>query len=397
MKLTRLMLAFLGMVVGACEVGSDDAVTETTGALASSARSRWVALGDDVSPDPAAYLSRPSLVTAPVRPIVAFSSLDIASSVDTTTVLRWTAGAWEQLGAFGGTAPVIAADGRNRPLVCYGSGPFVKRWNGSRWIDMGGDISSETGYRGTRYQVEGCQGMVFNSDGAPIVAWSADVGAKANLVFVARWSRHDGRWLGVGDGAVGPRATSAAIAIGQHDRLVAATFTPGGSYGGGNTTRAFRWDGTAWTQLGADMPGTSEPTAAIHGNRTYLAFGVTRPDLPPAVTVMQWRDDAWQVIAPTLPGDGPTVAFTPSGRLVLAYRTFEGAAGEPERSALRVVRLARGEWHAVGDELADVTMKTAWQAIAVDALGRPVVAWREQDDATQVSALAVRRFSDTLP
>jgi hypothetical protein len=378
------------MTSGGCELAAQDAGSETTEALAAS-DGRWVALGGDLSPDPAAYLSRPSLAVTPVRPIVAFSSMDPTSGLQTTTVSRWSAGAWDGVGAFEGTRPVIGADDQNRLFVCDGSGPFVERWNGSSWNDVGGDISTETGYRGDRYLVEGCQGLVFNADGEPVVAWSADVGAKANFVFVARWSRDDRRWIGVGDGAIGPRATDAAIAVDKRDRLVVATFTPGGSYGGGDTTRVFRRDGAAWAQLGGDARGTSEPTVAIHGHKAYLAYGVAEPS--PTVTVMQWRGDGWQVIAPALPGDGPTIAFTRSGKLVLAYRASEEISGE--RSALRVVHLAHGAWYAVGDALADVTAKVAWQAIAMDGLGRPVVAWREQDDAT--SALFVRRFSDTLP
>lgn len=398
MTSARLTLVVVGTLVGGCDVDGPEAVSEASEAIAGGDAGTWRELGGDLSPDPAAYLSRPSLVAAPLmRPAVAFSSLDPVTSLDTTAISRWFRGAWQPLGAFDGTAPAIAVDGRERLLVCYGSGPFVKRWNGSSWIDLGGDISSETGYRGVRYQVEGCQGMVIDSGDAPIAAWSADVGAKANLVFAARWSRRDGRWLGLGDDAVGPRATEAAIAIDLRDRVLVATFTPGGSYGGGNTTRAFRWDAAAWTQLGPDLPGTSEPTVAIHGNRGYLAHGVIAPGLPPAIAVMRWQAGAWQPVAPALQGEGPTIAFTPSGRLVLAYRTFEGIAGESERHALRVVRLAAGQWRSVGAELADVTTKLAWQAIAVDALGRPIVAWREQDVATGVSRLFVRRFDQPLP
>jgi hypothetical protein len=402
MERARFTLVVVGTLVGGCDVDGQDAVSGTTEVIASEHVGPWVALGDDLSPDPSAYLSRPSLVAAPlVRPIVAFSSSDAATSpdttLDTTTISRWTRGAWDPLGAFDGTAPSIAVDGRERLLVCYGAGPFVKRWNGSSWIDLGGDISTETGHRGVGYQVEGCQGMVISSDDEPIVAWSADVGAKANLVFVARWSRHAGRWLGLGGDAVGHRATDAAIAIDLHGRVVVATFTPGGSYGGGNTTRTFRWDGATWTQLGADLPGTSEPTVAIRDNNTYLAHGVIAPGLPPAVVVMRWKARAWAPIAPALSGDGPAIAFTPSGKLVLAYRAFEEIAGESQRHTLRVVRLAGGEWRSVGAELTDVTTKLAWQAIAVDALGRPTVAWREQDYTTNVSGLFVRRCNDTLP
>jgi len=395
---THLVLVILGTFVGGCDLDGQEAVSGIEDDIGAAPGGHWVALGDDLSPGPSVYLSRPSLVAAPrVRPIVAFSSFDASTWLDTTVVSRWTPGAWAPLGVFDGSTPKLAFDGRERPLVCYGSGPFVKRWNGSSWVDLGGDIATETGYRGVRYQVEGCQGMVVSSDDEPIVTWSADVGAKANLVYVARWSRHDGRWIGLGEDAVGSRATDAAIAIDLHDRLVLATFTPGGSYGGGKTTRTFRWDGSTWTQLGVDVPDTNEPTVAIHRNRIYLAYGVVERGLPPRVEVLRWQGTAWEPIAPALSGDGPTIAFTPSGTLVLAYRTFEGIAGESERQALRVVRLRGGSWFSVGAELADVTMKLAWQAIAVDAAGRPTVAWREQDYETGVSRLFVRRFSDPLP
>ncbi|HEU5061306.1 MAG TPA: hypothetical protein VFU21_32500 [Kofleriaceae bacterium] len=388
-----LALAILAAPGGGCELSGEDVVYETE-ALAA-VEGRWVALGGDLGPDPAAYLGRPSLAVTPVRPAVAVWSVDPTSGLDTTTVSRWIAGAWEEVGALEGARPVIAAGGRNRLYVCHGAGPFVVRWNGASWIAVGGDIASEAGFRAGRYLVEGCQGMVFAGDGEPVVAWSADVGAKANLVFAARWSRGERRWIGVGDGAIGPRATDAAIAMDARGRLVVATFTPGGSYGGGNTTRVFRRDSAAWTQLGDDAPGTSEPTVAVHGPKAYLAHGASDPDLPPAVTVMQWRQGGWQVIAPALPGDGPTIAFTRSGKLLLAYRASDAITGDPAASALRVVRLAHGEWHRVGDDVADLTARVAWQAIAVDALGRPVVAWREQDGAG--AALFVRRFSAALP
>ncbi|MBS1123878.1 MAG: hypothetical protein H6Q90_6106 [Deltaproteobacteria bacterium] len=119
--------------------------------------------------------------------------------------------------------------------------------------------------------------------------------------------------------------------------------------------------------------------------------------LPPKVEVLRWQANSWKPIAPALSGDGPAIAFTPSGTMVLAYRTFEGIAGESERQALRVVGLRGGGWFAVGAELADVTLKLAWQAVAVDAAGRPTVAWREQDYETGVSGLFVRRFTDALP
>lgn len=400
MERVCLVLAVLGTAVGGCDVGDEEALSEASLPLAAADGGRWLALGGDLAPDPAAYLSRPSLAVAATRPLVAFSSLDTTSWRDTTTVLRWAAAGWLELGGFDGGGPAIAADEQHRPLVCFGSGPFVTRWNGSSWLDLGGDISTETGYRGARYLVEGCEGIVTGDGGEPTVAWSADVGAKANRVFVARWSRRDGRWIGLGvspfgEDGVDPRATAAAIALDRRDRLVVATFTPGGSYGGGDTTRAFRREGAAWTRLGTDMPGTSEPTIAIDGDRTYLACGVAGSSLPPAVTVMQWRGHAWRAVAPALVGEGPALAFSSSGRLVLAYRASEGAAGD--WSALRVVRLAHGQWHAAGDDLADLTTTSARQAIAVDALGRPLVAWSQVDDSTGTGALFVRRFSEALP
>ena len=56
------------------------------------------------------------------------------------------------------------------------------------------------------------------------------------------------------------------------DRLYVATFTPGGSYGGGATTRVWSWDGATWIQLGADMPATADPVIAAGHCRLHLAL-----------------------------------------------------------------------------------------------------------------------------
>lgn len=70
--------------------------------------------------------------------------------------------------------------------------------------------------------------------------------SKANAVYAARWNRQQERWEGLGPGSIGGRATDVYVDIDVQDRLYVAAYSPGGSYGGGATTRVWRWSGSSW-------------------------------------------------------------------------------------------------------------------------------------------------------
>lgn len=386
----RCLLAVSGLLLlGSCAgpaAEEDDALESAV----SSRSASWAPLGGNLSPSSAALVTMVSLAGDPrLQPVLAFSYIDSAQA-DKTQVARWSGGDWVALGQpFAALGPSDASDSQRHPYVCVGGGgPFVHRWSGASWAALGGNISEETGYKGSRYQVDSCGGLVLDSTETPIVAWSADVGAKANLVYAARWNRQLQKWEGLGAGSIGGRATSAVLDIDARDRLYVAAYSPGGSYGGGATTRVWRFQGGTWTQLGQDMPGTDSPVIAVYENTAYLALS---SHASTALRVLRWQEDSWLDLPSPGGGTLPALDFTPSGKLVLAYVDD----GTPAR--LRVKYLSGGTWHSVGASVSDAAGESIGDLdLSLDARGRPCLAWHEQDASGNTSVL-VRRYGAALP
>lgn len=382
-------LAVAGLLALVACGGSAAEADDVLAAVEFSRAASWLPLGGNLSPDPAAAVSGLALAAAPrQQPVVAFSYTDPVNQADETLVARWSGG-WGALGppllAHG---PALASDRQRHVHVCTGGGPFVQRWRGASWAALGGSIGEETGYKGARYQVDACGGLVFDSSDTPVVAWSADVGAKANAVYAARWNHLLQKWEGLGPGGVGGRATTVSLGIDGHDRLYLATYSPGGSYGGGATTRVWRWQGSSWTQLGPDMTGTDSPVVAADEDTAYLTF---YDKASGALRVMQWQQGRWQELPSPGAGMLPSLAFTPSGKLVVA-----AADGSPSR--LWVKLLQAGSWHAVGSSVSDAPDRVVGGlALRLDAHGRPCVAWHDQDSSGGRSSVLVSRYSASLP
>lgn len=388
----RCLLAVTGLLLlGSCAgpaAEDDDALESAVSRRAAS----WESLGENLSPSPAALVTRVALAGDPrLQPVLAFSYIDSAAQADTTLVARWSGDGWVALGQpLAALGPSIASDSQRHPYVCLGGGgPFVHRWSGASWAALGGNIGEETGYKGARYQADSCGGLVLDSTETPIVAWSADVGAKANLVYAARWNRQLQKWEGLGAGSIGGRATSAVLAIDARDRIYVAAYSPGGSYGGGATTRVWRFQGSTWTQLGQDMPGTDTPEIAVYENTAYLAL---YSNASGGLRVMRWQEDSWLELPSPGGGTLPALDFTPSGKPVLAYADD----GAPTR--LRVKYPSGGTWRSVGESVSDAAGESIGDLdLSLDARGRPCLAWHEQDASGGNTSVLVRRYGTALP
>jgi hypothetical protein len=352
-----------------------------------------VKLGDDLNPAAAGPASRPSLTfDSLARPVVAFSRHDVAADTDATAVFEWRGNRWRAMGpTLAGATPSITTDGQGRVALCRGTsrpeGPFAARWNGSTWAPLGGELGVETGYKVGRYTWPKCGGIVVDGSDVPIIAWSAHVGSKADALFGARWSRRQQRWLGL-DPTIDGRATEASVDIDDQDRVYIASFTPGGSYAGGATTRVWRFEDGVWSQLGADMPNTAGPVIAVRGNRSaYLALSDAAGGV---ISVKRWRAGAWQDLPSPGGGTDVALAFTPAGRPVLAY------VDATAPNFVRVKVLVAGAWTELGAGIADVTGQSASLDLGVDERGRATVAWTA-GDATTGSAVFVARYDVALP
>jgi hypothetical protein len=400
--LKTLSSAMLLLSLAGCGGAEPDGESEDSESALSSRRPIWVPLGGNLNPNPAKEVETPRLLAAPLlNPVIGFSAADDSSEYR-TTVSRWVGNHFMPLGeAQKPTGSAVAVDSRRRIYLCTAGptakeGPFVKRWSGSRWTALGGDILREIGSAPSpRYSAGSCSDMVIDSHDQPRVTWSFYAGPKAHGIYVAGWSAGRGKWEPVGTEGIPVRGVATSLAIDDRDRLYLSAFSFGGSYGGGATTSVWRWSGKDFEPLGEARRDTGSPVLAVHDNTPYLAFETEEPGHITGrgpIQVLKWRRDAW--LALPSPGDGGALVldFTPSGSPVLAYLD----SAPPE--TIRVKSLLRETWQEAGRGVAMVGNTFGGLHMRVDARGRPVVAWRVWDeDLSAARSLFAARYSRPLP
>lgn len=349
----------------------------------------WHQLGGNLNPTPTSYVSAPALaVQGQHAPVLALSSPDPQTLEDTTRVLRWLGSQWQPVGPpLAHAFPRVVMDATGRLFVCAGRGPFVWRWTGARWAPLGGDISTETGYRTSRFGVDGCGGIVLSSSGEPIVTWTADQGAKVNFVYAARFSATRQRWEGLNGMVPSGRSGAVSLAIDDQDRPYVATYSAGGSYGGGNTTQAFRFDSPTWTALGPAMPDTEGPTLAVSGSRVFLALQARATGV---ISVLRWQGSEWSSLPSPGLGIPGALAVLDSGQPLLTY--FEGA----EPTVIRLKAFTGAAWDEAG-VVAAVDDPYPGLALVRDGRGRPIVGIQSRSPSGTFYSVTIQRYSGAFP
>lgn len=390
-----LLFGGLLIAMSACEGSPAEGSEGTIDDALSLRPARLKPLGENLNSESHAVTGGPALVAAPgIQPVLAFSTLDSESLLSKTKILRWSGNQWTSLGGnatppLDAAGPALALDSKHRLYLCTGEGgPFVKRWNGQEFASLGGDISEEAGYKGFRYSVSGCDAMVLYAGDVPIIVWSAHQGPKADFIYVARWQEETQRWQGLGIDGIGVRATRASLSLDAQGRPYVTSYTPGGSYGGDATTRVWRWDGSAWLKLGADLPNTDGPIIAHRDTKIFLVLhdnGTNR------IEVMRWNGTAWRNLSSPGSGNEPALDFSTSGKMTLAYVDAENS------SLIRVKYLVHDLWHEIGTKVAESSPQATSVSLRIDAVGRPVLAWLTTDTAGNATGVFAARYNAPIP
>ncbi len=349
----------------------------------------WEPLGGELVTKPGASVSAPALA-------LGGDALALSES-GTTRVLGWSGTAWSQLGdALSGDTPALASgNARAKTYVCRIDGAHVQvsHWLGGAWVDVGAPVDIATGVATAfRYYATTCSLAVTGA--GPVVAWSAHFGSKFDLAFAATWHKTGWKLLGTVDGIGNDRATDARLVVDGKGTAIVATFEPGGSYGGGATTRVYAFRNDEWTQIGDDMIETSWPTIAAGSN--FVVLAVVEGDYPHETDrVRVYRSNgrgAWHELPGALSQHGddvPALAVTASDEPVVAF------AREPGLAAY--VR-SPGGWTAIGAPIEGAGGYVTGTALAIDPDGAPTLAWIEQTYGEYMSAsVRAQRFTAPLP
>ncbi|MDH3201890.1 MAG: hypothetical protein OEM15_13435 [Myxococcales bacterium] len=353
---------------------------------------------------------------------------------------------WQQLGgavtAGGATQFSLAHDGTN-PVVAWverepnGYQVYVKRWDGSSWVQLGGALSARRttiartvevavdagdqpvvaftdsdllqlhvrrwlgdDWDGPSASTRGANpSLVVDGNDEPVVAMQS--GTDLGDLVVRRWTTDDG-WVPIGDRLNvfdDKTAGFPSIALDPEGSPVVAFSQGVGESASDAQVYVKRWGDPSWVQIGpSGFPGGLGPRAGDasldigNSGEIFVAWVDFSSTLRLYPFVMEWAEDdpVWRQTGPTLAsvedgGDEPSLAVTAANPIV-AYRTFDQAACQ---FAVIVKRWDGSGWQQLGEALNEddcscgLEDQSGCQAVdmaslVLDGSGNPVVAWQER-------------------
>lgn len=286
-----------------------------------------------------------------------------AGGLSTAYFSRWDGNAWRPVGqGLDGHAIALEVfDGGSGPEL-YAGGTFTKgagaalkgigRWDGAGWAPLASGLS---GSAAAAFAL-----TVFDDGGGPDLYVGGDF-TSAGGVAASRIARWDG-------------AAFTPLGAGLNDQVRALrVFDDGGGpalYAGGwftasgatSTLRLAKWDGAAWTAVGG---GTNNWVYALEvhddggGPGLYVGGGFTLAGGAPFDRLARWRGGAWSAVGG---GVSSWVYVLRSrdevgGPALYAGGQFTSAGGVP---AAKIARFAGGAWSALGSGMNNDVKDVEW-------------------------------------
>jgi hypothetical protein len=357
--------------------------------------SAWSQLGGDIDGEAASDLSGWSVALSSDGQTLAVGAYFNDGNGDAAGHVRvyaWSGSAWSQLGgdidgeATGdnsGWSVALSSDGQTLAVGAIrndGNGDNaghvrVYAWSGSAWSQQGGDIDGEAAGDQSGYSV------ALSSDGQTLAvgAFQNDGnGSFAGHVRVYAW---DGSaWIQLGDDIDGEAAVDQSgwsVALSSDGQTLAV-----GAYGNDGTgssaghVRVYAWNGSAWSQLGADIDGEaagdqSGYSVALSSDGQTLAVGAPYNDGNGGnaghVRVYAWNGLEWIKLGGDIDGEaaddrsGYSVTLSSDGRS-LAVGADLNAGNGADAGQVRVYDLTTATPQISGTANALAVSGVAYQA-----------------------------------
>jgi len=347
-----------------------------------------------------------------------------ASGSGHARVFRFDGTSWIQLGGdidgaaandYNGASVSVNADGNTIAIGAsgtdgngYDSGHVqVYRLVGNTWTQLGGDMVGEAAYDRSGSAVD------LSADGNTVIIGAGGNDGAASDAGHARVYRFDGTaWTQLGadiDGeAVGDRSARNAVGISAdgHTVVIGALFNDGNGLSSGHA-RIYRFDGTAWTQLGADIDGEAAGDASgiavdmsADGNAVIIGADVNGGNGTAAGHARVFRFDgtSWVQVGADIDGEAAydrsadRVSMSADGNTVIIGAGSNDGSGTDAGHA-RVYRFSGTAWGQVGADIDGVAEYDHCGAgVAVSANGKAVIVGAYGNDHNGTGAGQVRIF-----
>ena len=241
----------------------------------------------------------PSLaISSAGLPIIAWS--DGSSGEREIYVRRWNGTSWVEIGSGsasgggisdcgGSESPSLAVSLDGTPIIAWDKmlrgtyettyEIYVRRWNGTSWVEIGSGSASGGGISNDSGDSES-PSLAISPDGTPFIAWSdrkGDWDDEEYEIYLRRW---DGKsWVEMGSGSAsgggisesGRYSMHPSLAVGPDGTPIIAWREAWGPFNLDIYVR--RWDGTSWVEMGSgsasgggisnDSGGSESPSLAI--------------------------------------------------------------------------------------------------------------------------------------
>lgn len=270
-----------------------------------------------------------ALAELPNGDLVVGGSFAQAGGIAANNIASWDGAAWSPLGSGTNNTVSVLAVLPNGDIVAGGrfdrAGDVdalrIARWNGTSWSSLGAGLGGEV------------RALVVMPNGDLIAAGRISWAGAAVVKDIARW---DGsQWSALSSGMEGgyPLAVNALAVLPEGALVAAGSFF---SAGGTPVMNIARWNGIAWSALGAGVGEDEYHPAhalAVARNGDLIVGGhFGKAGVIPAHHIARWDGSVWSAFGEGLGGGEPayttayTVAAGPDGG-VLAGGIFT-TAGE---------------------------------------------------------------------
>jgi len=278
----------------------------------------------------------------------------------------------EAAGDYSGWSVSLSADGSTVAIGAIysdGNGPNsghtrIFRWTGSAWVRLGSDIDGEAVDDNSGYSVS------LSADGSTVAIgapYNDGNGSFCGHTRIFRWT--GSAWVQLGsdiDGEATGDLSGYSVSLSADGSTVAigAPSNDGNGLSSGHT-RIFRWNGSAWGQVGADIDGEAADDASglsvsLSADGSTVAIGAMKNGgngfHSGQVRIHRWTGSVWAQLGADIDGEaaldwsGFSVSLSADGSTVAIGAPSNDGNG-PSSGHTRIFRWTGVAWVQLGSDI----------------------------------------------
>ena len=235
----------------------------------------------------------------------------------------------------------------------------IYAWNGSAWVQRGSDIDGETSHNRSGYSVS------LSSDGNTVAIGAPHNDGGENRSGHTRiYAWNGSSWVQRGSDIDGESAgdnSGHSVSLSSDGSTVAQTPYNDDNGNDSGHTRIYKWDGSAWNQLGSDIDGEaaddySGKGVALSSDGTIVAIGANGNDgggdRSGHTRIYAWNGSSWVQRGSDIDGESAGDSTGSTGAISLSGDGNIVAIGAPShtngKGQTRLFQWDGGAWNQIG-------------------------------------------------